>query len=174
MGAIVLEPHRVCQLSGTNWVIATLNHCRRVSPHQQQVGPEAADHEQRAAVADEPPEPRAYDPVSVYEDRTVEGCPLRIHRDLLKQPALAAATLREVRVQGFATREDGYWGRAVDYGGIPSAIAVAISSRGHIVGAVSLIWLAEQHSVASVAKAHLEKLTATAREIGELYAAHIG
>ena len=94
-------------------------------------------------------------------------------RDRVAALALPAK-LREVRVQGFATREDGYWGRAVDYGGIPSAIAVAISSRGHIVGAVSLIWLAEQHSVASVAKAHLKKLTATAREIGELYAAHIG
>jgi len=52
-----------------------------------------------AVIADEPPEPPAYDPVSAYEDRTMEGWPLRIHRDLLKQPALAAATLREVRVQ---------------------------------------------------------------------------
>jgi len=84
------------------------------------------------------------------------------------------AKLREVRARGFATREDGYWGRAVDYGGIPSAIAVAIGSEGHVVGAISLIWLAEQHSVTSVAKAHLEKLTVTAREIGKLYAANIG
>jgi IclR family mhp operon transcriptional activator len=84
------------------------------------------------------------------------------------------AKLREVRAQGFAIREDGYWGRAVDYGGIPSAIAVAISAQSHAVGAVSLIGLAEQHSAAAIAKAHLKKLTETAEEIGKLYAANVG
>ncbi|MEX3314090.1 IclR family transcriptional regulator [Sulfitobacter sp. PS-8MA] len=84
------------------------------------------------------------------------------------------AKLREVRAQGYATREDAYWGRAVDYGGVPSAIAVAIAAEGHIVGAVSLIWLAEQHSVPTIVKAHLEDLKATAREIGALYAANVG
>ena len=84
------------------------------------------------------------------------------------------AKLREVRAQGFAIRENGYWGRAVDYGGIPSAIAVAISAQSHAVGAVSLIGLAEQHSAAAIAKAHLKKLTETAEEIGNLYAANVG
>jgi len=80
------------------------------------------------------------------------------------------AKLQEIRTRGFATQEYGYWGRAVDYGGIPSAISVAISADEHIVGALSLVWLAERRSVDEVAKAHLERLTEAAKTIGQQFA----
>lgn len=75
--------------------------------------------------------------------------------------------LQEIRKNGFATREEGYWGRAVDYGGIPRAIGVAIKVNGQVMGAISLVWLAEKHSMASVVDEHLAQLTNTARVIGD-------
>jgi len=75
--------------------------------------------------------------------------------------------LQDIRTNGFAAREEGYWGRAVDYGGIPSAISVAIRANGQSVGAISLVWLAEERSVESVAGAHLTHLTRAAKAIGE-------
>lgn len=77
--------------------------------------------------------------------------------------------LREIRTRGFATREYGYWGRAVDYGGIPSAISVAIRADSRVIGALSLVWLAEKQSVEEVAIAHLERLTLAADAIGRYF-----
>ncbi|MCX7565008.1 helix-turn-helix domain-containing protein [Sulfitobacter sp. F26169L] len=74
--------------------------------------------------------------------------------------------LREIKAKGFAAREEEYWGRAVDYGGVPNAISVAIKSGDQPVGSISLVWLAEQRNVASVANEHLEKLNKTAQAIG--------
>ncbi len=74
--------------------------------------------------------------------------------------------LKEIRARGFATREYGYWGRGVDYGGIPSAISVAIRAGSRVVGALSLVWLAERQSVEDVATAHLERLTLAGEVIG--------
>lgn len=84
------------------------------------------------------------------------------------------AKLKEIRARGFATREDSYWGRAVDYGGVPSAISVAIRAGGHVVGSVSLVWLAESRSVDEVAQAHLARLNLTADAIGNHFAASVG
>lgn len=78
--------------------------------------------------------------------------------------------LREIRTRGFATREYGYWGRAVDYGGIPSAISVAIRADDHVIGALSLVWLAERKSVDEVADACLDRLIAAADAIGRQFA----
>ncbi|MCK0150115.1 helix-turn-helix domain-containing protein [Marivita sp. S6314] len=81
--------------------------------------------------------------------------------------------LKEIRTRGFASREPGYWGRAVDYGGIPSAIGVAIRAEDQVVGAVSLVWLAETRSVEEVAQTHLGRLTATAHAIGVQFSSHV-
>ncbi len=43
--------------------------------------------------------PPTYAPLSQYEDRKIEGWPVRVHRDLLKQKELSARTLRQVEVQ---------------------------------------------------------------------------
>jgi len=51
------------------------------------------------ASAAEPDSPPKYAPLSQYEDREIEGWPVRIHRDLLKQKQLSARTLREAAVQ---------------------------------------------------------------------------
>ncbi|WP_193142792.1 IclR family transcriptional regulator [Meridianimarinicoccus sp. MJW13] len=81
--------------------------------------------------------------------------------------------LKEIRAKGFATREFGYWGRAVDYGGIPSAIGVAIRAEGRVIGAVSLIWLAEKHRVDEIASAHLKQLTSAAVAIGRQFESNV-
>ncbi|ABG33123.1 IclR family transcriptional regulator [Roseobacter denitrificans] len=78
--------------------------------------------------------------------------------------------LREIRTKGYATREYGYWGRAVDYGGIPNAISVAMRADGRAIGALSLVWLAERNSVEEVADAYLERLTEAADAIGRHFA----
>ncbi|WP_425038698.1 IclR family transcriptional regulator [Primorskyibacter sp. S187A] len=80
------------------------------------------------------------------------------------------AKLKDIRTRGFASREPGYWGRAVDYGGVPSAIGVAIRAGDQVVGALSLVWLAERRSVDEVAQAHLGRLTVTAKTIGAQFA----
>ena len=54
----------------------------------------------------------------------------------------------------------------MDYGGIPSAISVAIHAGDKVVGAVNLVWLAEKQTMAEVASAHLAQLTLTAQTIG--------
>ena len=74
---------------------------------------------------------------------------------------------QNIQTAGFAAREEGYWGRAVDYGGIPSAISVAIRADGQAIGAVSLVWLAEEQSIESVAGTHLTHLRLAAKTIGE-------
>ena len=75
--------------------------------------------------------------------------------------------LLDIQASGFAAREEAYWGRAVDYGGTPSAIAVAIRANGQPLGALSLVWLAERHTVASIASTHLEELNKAADAIGK-------
>ncbi|TDT77152.1 IclR family transcriptional regulator [Litoreibacter halocynthiae] len=79
--------------------------------------------------------------------------------------------LRDMRKNGYAAREAGYWGRAVDYGGIPRAIGVAIRADSRVVGAINLVWLAERSSVEAVAGAHLERLSLAAKTIGDNLAA---
>lgn len=77
------------------------------------------------------------------------------------------AKIREIRRLGYAVREEGYWGRAVDYGGIPSAISVAIHADEQVVGAMNFVWLAEKRSVKAVAGEHLAGLRAAANAIGD-------
>jgi len=76
----------------------------------------------------------------------------------------------ETRQNGYAVREEAYWGRAVDYGGVPRAISVAIRANNQAVGAISLVWLAERRSIDSVVEEHLARLALAANVIGDRFA----
>ncbi|WP_341864221.1 helix-turn-helix domain-containing protein [Gymnodinialimonas sp. 57CJ19] len=78
--------------------------------------------------------------------------------------------LHEVAERGYATRAPGHWGRAVDYGELPSAVAVPILADSEPVGAINLVWNANDHSVEAVVEKHLEQLQTTARAIGRSFA----
>ncbi|WCR10709.1 helix-turn-helix domain-containing protein [Paracoccus stylophorae] len=78
--------------------------------------------------------------------------------------------LRSVAEKGYAARETGHWGRAVDYGELPAAIAVPIRAGAEPVGALNLVWNASDRSVEAVAAAHLTRLQSAARAIGRAYA----
>jgi len=78
--------------------------------------------------------------------------------------------LKTIASQGYAARAQGHWGRAVDYGELPSAIAVPILAGAEVVGAVNLVWNASDRSVEVVAETHLVHLQATAKTIGRYYA----
>ncbi|MBR9864727.1 MAG: helix-turn-helix domain-containing protein [Rhodobacteraceae bacterium] len=77
----------------------------------------------------------------------------------------------DIRTKGFAVREKGYWGRAVDYGGVPTAISVAVRSGDKTVGAISLVWLAEQYETGTIVEKYLHRLQKTAQVIGAQLAA---
>jgi len=79
--------------------------------------------------------------------------------------------LRAIARNGYAARAEGHWGRAVDYGELPAAIAVPILAGAEVVGAVNLVWNASDQTVADVAESHLARLQATAETIGRNYAA---
>jgi len=78
--------------------------------------------------------------------------------------------MQTIRANGYATREAGYWGRAVDYGEIPDAISVAIRAGNQIVGAINLVWLARKLSAKEVASTHLNRLNLAATAIGNKFA----
>lgn len=79
--------------------------------------------------------------------------------------------LKAIVRNGYATRAEGHWGRAVDYGELPTAIAVPILAGTEVVGAVNLVWNASNHTVEAVAESRLTQLQATAETIGRNYAA---
>ena len=85
---------------------------------------------------------------------------------LLQLPRILKAIARN----GYAARAEGHWGRAVDYGELPAAIAVPILADTEVVGAVNLVWNASDQTVEAVAKSHLARLEATAKAIGRSYA----
>lgn len=78
--------------------------------------------------------------------------------------------LRGVARNGHATRAHGHWGRAVDYGELPAAIAVPIFARANPIGAINLVWSARDRSVEEVARDHLARLQSAAKTIGRAYA----
>lgn len=78
--------------------------------------------------------------------------------------------LKAIARNGYASRAEGHWGRAVDYGALPAAIAVPIRAGTEVVGAVNLVWNADDHTVEAVAATHLARLQAAAKTIGRLYA----
>lgn len=94
----------------------------------------------------------------------------RLPRDdaaaLLELPEI----LKAFAQNGFAARAQGHWGRAVDYGELPAAIAVPILAGAEVIGAVNLVWNASDKTVEAVAQTHLTRLQATADRIGRNYA----
>lgn len=78
--------------------------------------------------------------------------------------------LADVAEQGYAARASGHWGRAVDYGELPAAIAVPILADVETVGAINLVWNASDRSVKAVARDHLARLQSAAKVIGQNYA----
>ncbi len=78
--------------------------------------------------------------------------------------------LRTILKQGYAVRADGHWGRAVDYGALPSAIGVPIVADKTPVGAINLVWNADDARVETIVKSHLTNLRAAADVIGKNYA----
>jgi IclR family mhp operon transcriptional activator len=95
-------------------------------------------------------------------------------KSLPREDAAAVAQLPQilnsVAEKGYAVRAEGHWGRAVDYGELPSAIGVPILADAEPIGALNLVWNASHRSVESVAKDHLAQLQAAARTIGHRYA----
>ncbi|MGP6086177.1 helix-turn-helix domain-containing protein [Antarctobacter jejuensis] len=79
-------------------------------------------------------------------------------------------TLKSISKKGYATRAHGHWGRAVDYGELPAAIAVPILAGAEVVGAINLVWNAGDQTAEAVAKNHLSRLQETAKTIGQRYA----
>ncbi len=77
--------------------------------------------------------------------------------------------LEDILKQGYAVRADGHWGRAVDYGALPSAIAAPILANNQPIGAVNLVWNADQTTVDDVVGMHLSTLCAAATTIGCRY-----
>lgn len=102
----------------------------------------------------------------------------QLAKTLPPREALALAQLpkllQTISRQGYAARVTGHWGRAVDYGALPGAIAVPILAGSDPVGALNLVWNANDHSVEDVAKRHLGQLLASAQRIGQAHHAPEG
>ncbi|MCO4839877.1 MAG: helix-turn-helix domain-containing protein [Rhodobacteraceae bacterium] len=101
--------------------------------------------------------------LSAYSKSLIANTTGRDREAALKLPE----RILEIRQAGYAKREEGYWGRAVDYGGVPSAISVAIHIDNKAIGAMSLVWLAERNSMESVIDEHLARLSMAAKAIGD-------
>ena len=94
---------------------------------------------------------------------------------LPRQDALVSAQLpkmmKAISAQGFAVRAAGHWGRAVDYGALPHAIAVPIVAGTEPLGAINLVWNARDYPVDTVVRCHLTRLCKYAKTIGAAYQA---
>tara|TARA_B100001167_G_scaffold172320_1_gene123989 strand:- start:1070 stop:1849 length:780 start_codon:yes stop_codon:yes gene_type:complete len=94
----------------------------------------------------------------------------RLPREDAAALAQLPATLKSISEKGYAARAHGHWGRAVDYGELPAAIAVPILAGAEVIGAINLVWNAGDQTVDVVANNHLSRLQATADTIGQRYA----
>lgn len=90
-------------------------------------------------------------------------------REIASTLTQLSKALTEGTKRGYAIRAHGHWGRAVDYGELPAAIAVPIVSDTEAIGALNLVWNASDQPVEAVAKAYLGRLQSTAKRIGERY-----
>ncbi|MGB7243311.1 MAG: helix-turn-helix domain-containing protein [Sulfitobacter sp.] len=97
----------------------------------------------------------------------------RLPREEVKALPLLAKILSDIGARGYAIRSPDHWGRAVDYGALPAAIAVPIVAGDKPVGAINLVWNASEHRVETVARDHLARLRSAAQTIGQTYADHI-
>lgn len=77
------------------------------------------------------------------------------------------AEIEKSRAQGFGLREPGYWQAPFDPGPELGAMAVPILSQSGVHGSVSLIWMAEDYSVAELVDlGSLADLQRTSARIG--------
>lgn len=97
----------------------------------------------------------------------------RLPREEVKALPLLAKVLSDIKARGYAIRSPDHWGRAVDYGALPAAIAVPIIAGDKPVGAINLVWNASEHRVETVARDHLPRLRSAAQAIGQTYADHM-
>jgi IclR family mhp operon transcriptional activator len=74
---------------------------------------------------------------------------------------------KQIKANGYAQREKGHWGRAVDFGVMPSAIAVPIIQDGLPIGAINLVWAARKYRIEEVAAKYLPDLQEAARQIAQ-------
>ncbi|WP_439111511.1 IclR family transcriptional regulator [Lentibacter sp.] len=93
----------------------------------------------------------------------------QLPRDETKALPQLPDILSTIGARGYAVRSPGHWGRAVDYGALPAAIAVPIIAEGAPVGAINLVWNANNHCLEAVVKDHLAQLQTTAQTIGKTY-----
>ena len=97
----------------------------------------------------------------------------QLPREEVKALPLLGKVLSDIRARGYAIRSPDHWGRAVDYGALPAAIAVPIIAGDKPVGAINLVWNASAHRVETVARDHLQRLRSAAQTIGQTYADHM-
>ena len=97
----------------------------------------------------------------------------RLPRDEVNALPRLAKILSDIGARGYAIRSPDHWGRAVDYGALPAAIAVPIIAGEKPVGAINLVWNASEHCVDTVARDHLSRLRSAAQTIGQTYVDHI-
>lgn len=95
----------------------------------------------------------------------------RLPRDEAAALAQLPALLRASSRRGYTIRAAGHWGRAVDYGALPAAIALPILAGGAPVGALNLVWKASDHTVEAIGRAYVAPLRSAAETIGARYAA---
>lgn len=88
--------------------------------------------------------------------------------DAIALPQLGGI-LHGIKERGYAIRTEGHWGRAVDYGELPMAIAIPILAKNEPVGALNLVWNHRNRLVEDVAKDHLARLQSAASTIGQAY-----
>ena len=101
--------------------------------------------------------------------KALQGLVDRLSREETNAVPQLTKILSDIAKRGCAIRAPGHWGRAVDYGALPAAIAVPIVAGGEPVGAVNLVWNASNHCLDTVVRDHLAQLQATAQAIGRAY-----
>jgi IclR family mhp operon transcriptional activator len=74
-------------------------------------------------------------------------------------------SFQEYDILGYARRAPDHWGRAVDFGALPNAIAVPILQGHSSIGSLNLVWASERYSVEDVAERNLAQLRDTAASI---------
>lgn len=106
-------------------------------------------------------------------DQVLQELADRLPGEEVKALPRLAKILSDIGARGYAIRSPDHWGRAVDYGALPAAIAVPIIVGDKPVGAINLVWNASEHRVETVARDHLPRLRSAAQTIGQTYADHI-
>lgn len=101
--------------------------------------------------------------------KALQGFAERLPREELNALPSVDRILAGIAERGYAVRAPGHWGRAVDYGALPTAIAVPIIAGDRPVGAVNLVWNSNEQCVEKVARDHLARLASVAQRIGSTY-----